>query len=64
MRSLPAGEEDPGTEAASGGEKLAVFTCHERLIFFWVNAGKYTIHGSYGYRNRSLFSIYFSMLDC
>ena len=25
-----------------------------------VNAGKYTIHGSYGYRNRSLFSIFFN----
>ena len=24
------------------------------------NAGKYTIHGFYGYRNRSLFSIFFN----
>ena len=43
-----------------GGEKLSVFTYHERLFFFMVNAGKYTIHGSYGYRNRSLFSIFFN----
>ena len=45
-----------------GGDKLYVFIYLAIMkgLFFMVNAGKYTIHGSYGYRNRSLFSIFFN----
>ena len=45
----------------TSGEKNSLYLPIMKGWFFMLNAaGKYTIHWSYGYRNRSLFSVFFN----